>query len=203
MCFFGQMLRASFESNITFHVLITMKGSGVLCLVAFEFCGFGIAETKKILSSFMSHFTRDLAAFLASRTWNEQQIDDFEASREVSRNIVNFIGWDNSTQPLIDFWVVLTMVKVIQDGRDASDIGPQGMGSKPFPALGMGHLVNVNCYQKKYMKLEAATAVKLCQMLHANVDALMMSNESERALQLLQDVQDSFEAALTFLEKTS
>ena len=133
---------------------------------------------RRAFRAVVASVAADLAAFISRRSWTFQQTEDFESSRECARNIVCKVGWDHDTDPLVTYWVCLTKVKVLNDGRDASDILPCGMGSIHEPPVGIDDLRFLNIYQKDFMKSEVKGFKKTCDLLIANVDTLWMSKES-------------------------
>ena len=56
-----------------------------------------------------------LARFVAGRfdNWSDEQNDMMVSSREMCRNIINYIGWNQETKPLMDFWIAMTQVTVL------------------------------------------------------------------------------------------
>ena len=154
---------------------------------------------RRAFRAVVASVAADLAAFISRRSWTFQQTEDFESSRECARNIVCKVGWDHDTDPLVTYWVCLTKVKVLNDGRDASDILPRGMGSIHEPPVGIDDLRFLNIYQKDFMKSEVKGFKKTCDLLIANVDTLWMSKESGPAMELLEDIQHTLDIALEAL----
>lgn len=154
---------------------------------------------RRAFRAVVASVAADLAAFISRRSWTFQQTEDFESSRECARNIVCKVGWDHDTDPLVTYWVCLTKVKVLNDGRDASDILPCGMGSIHEPPVGIDDLRFLNIYQKDFMKSEVKGFKKTCDLLIANVDTLWMSKESGPVMELVEDIQHTLDIALEAL----
>ena len=133
-----------------------------------------------------------LARFVAGRfdNWSDEQNDMMESSREMCRNIINYIGWNQETQPLMDFWIAMTQVTVMLhfDEERASTIGPEGIGGYPIPAKPLATLREVNPFMLQCMKRDIVTLQETLELLEASMDLFSYgSQDDEDALKLLAD----------------
>lgn len=149
----------------------------------------------------MASLEDDFARFLASRSWTFQQTEDFEASRECARSIVCKVGWDDDTNALVTYWVMMTKFKVLSNGRDASDIDPIGMGLRPIPSIGIDDLKRQTFFQKRLMKSEIDFFKQTCDLLSATADALWLSQSADHAVSFLADIKANLDLILCVLKK--
>lgn len=149
-----------------------------------------------------------LARFVAGRSdnWSEEQRDSMESSREFSRNIINYIGWDANTQPLMEYWIAMTQVMVLESlGEEkAATIGPEGIGGYPIPSRKLVDLKKANPFMLQIMRNQIVAFEETVDLLYSSMDLFSYGDQdSESAMGLLMKVKDVVREVRSILDVSS